>query len=141
MFKILLGFTVFLTVCGFLVIRLLLILPTDMVKSNIAECAPGYKTIDPHHETKHDDPSDIPVRHKTSIAMVTMHDTRQILMPPELADMTGISPGKSIDILEAVYKNRRDYADMHGYTLIDGTKFRGTEPKPAWYKIKVRSPQ
>jgi hypothetical protein len=107
------------------------------VEKNNTACWPDYQTIDPRHEYIHDDPSEIPLRSRTAIAMVTMHDTRQIVIPRELAYMTGIPPGKSVDILEVVYRNRREYAEKHGYTLVDGTEFRGNDLKTSWYKIKV----
>jgi hypothetical protein len=124
-----------------LLVRRLLISPERTLEHTMQACEPRYQTIEPHHhspdERVHGDPSEIPVRDRIAIAMVTLHDSRKTPMPKELAYMTGIDAGRDVDILEVVWKNRRDYAERHGYTLIDGTVHRGPERPPAWYKIKA----
>lgn len=122
------------------VVRRLRMTPEATLEANMAACEPAYETIDPHHahDVMHRDPSEIPFHSRTAIAIVSLHDTRKLTLPHDLSEMTGIEPGKAVDTLEVVWRNRRDYAERHGYTLIDGTQHRGNDRRASWYKIKVR---
>lgn len=39
--------------------------------------------------------------------------------------------------MQVVWRNRKEYADRHGYTLLNGTDIVGDDRPPAWYKLKV----
>ena len=49
----------------------------------------------------------------------------------------GIEAGRLVDVLDVVWRNRRDYADRHGYTLLDLTAHVGTARPKSWYKLKA----
>ena len=106
-----------------------------------AACEPAYETIAepraPASAQAHHDPSHIPVDGRTAVAIVTFHDTRTMPLPAELAAMTGLDAGADVDVLDVVWRNRKDYTDRHGYTLIDATEHRGSARPYSWYKIKA----
>jgi hypothetical protein len=106
-------------------------------------CEAPYDTLEPHahplHHTMHKgEHGDFPLHSaRASIAIVTMADTRKAPLPKNLAYLSDIKPGSLVNILEVVWRNRQEYADRHGYTLVNGTDFIGKDRPPAWYKIKV----
>ena len=105
-------------------------------------CLPSYPTISNHHTHEHIgsttlDPSDIPVDSAPRIAILTMHDTRTEPTPEDIAAWTGVPANKEADILDLVWENRKSYAAMHGYTLIDGTALIDKTRPAAWSKLLV----
>eukprot|EP00892_Ulva_mutabilis_P001951 jgi/Ulvmu1/11757/UM008_0171.1 len=117
------------------------------VSSNMAACEPSYDTLIPplrrlksggsQHLLEHEDVMGALGELRPRIAMVTMADSRKMPMPRKLSYMTGIEEGTEVDILQVVWRNRKEYADRHGYTLVNGTDLVGDDRPPAWYKIKV----
>lgn len=106
-------------------------------------CEAHYDTLKPHahplhhsvHEGEH---GDFPLHSaRASIAIVTMADTRNVPLPKNLAYLSDIKPGSLVNILDVVWRNRQEYADRHGYTLINGTELVGKDRPPSWYKLKV----
>ena len=108
-------------------------------------CEAAYDTLEPHahplHHTMHEgEHGDFPMHSaRASIALVTMADTRKVPLPKNLAYLTDIKPGSLVNILEVVWRNRQEYADRHGYTLVNGTSLVGKDRPPSWYKLKVRT--
>jgi hypothetical protein len=49
----------------------------------------------------------------------------------------GLDGGTEADMLEVVLKNRKAYTDRHGYALVDGSQYSGTERPKSWYKLKA----
>lgn len=108
-----------------------------------ASCEAQYDTLKPHahplhnsvHEGEH---GDFPLHSaRASIAIVTMADTRNVPLPKNLAYLSDIKPGALVNILDVVWRNRQEYADRHGYTLINGTELVGKDRPPSWYKLKI----
>lgn len=107
-------------------------------------CEAPYDTLErnPHplHHTMHEgEHGDFPMHTaRASIALVTMADTRKVPLPKNLAYLSDIKPGSIVNILDVVWRNRQEYADRHGYTLVNGTDLVAKDRPPSWYKLKVR---
>lgn len=132
---------------GFLVFLVILFrslrAPQPPESQPASACEAPYDTLEPHahplhhsiHEGEH---GDFPLHSaRASIALVTMADTRKVPLPKNLAYLSDIKPGSLVNILEVVWRNRQEYADRHGYTLVNGTDLVGKDRPPSWYKLKV----
>ena len=133
---------------GFMVFLLMLYrgfrAPVVAESQPASACEAAYDTLEPHahplHHTMHEgEHGDFPMHSaRASIALVTMADTRKVPLPKNLAYLADIKPGSLVNILEVVWRNRQEYADRHGYTLVNGTALVEKDRPPSWYKIKVR---
>ena len=66
----------------------------DVLDHNIAACMPSYPVVEPRSKRTGPNSQSHPLGElRPSIALVTMHDSRQVKLPNKLAEMTGVPEG------------------------------------------------